>query len=46
MNQDGLVLSGTNQLLVYVDGVNILGGSVHTVKETEAVLVTGKKNGL
>jgi hypothetical protein len=28
VNQDGLKLSGTNQLLVYAD-VNILGGSVH-----------------
>jgi hypothetical protein len=25
-NQDGLKLNGTYQLLLYVDGVNILGG--------------------
>ena len=34
VNQDGLKLNGTHQLLVYADDVNILGGSVHTVKET------------
>jgi len=32
VNQDGLKLNGTHQLLVYADGVNMLGGSVHTVK--------------
>jgi len=29
---DGLKLSGIHQLLVYADDVNILGGSVHTIK--------------
>ena len=33
VNQDGLKLNGTHQLLVYADDVNMLGGSVHTVKE-------------
>ena len=28
VNQDGLKLNGTHQLLVYADDVNILGGSV------------------
>jgi retron-type reverse transcriptase len=32
VNQDGLTLNGTHQLLVYADDVNILGRSVHTVK--------------
>jgi hypothetical protein len=32
VNQDSLKLNGTHQLLVYAD-VNMLGGSVQTVKE-------------
>jgi hypothetical protein len=44
--QDGLKLNGTHQGLVYADGVNILGGSVHTVKENAALLVAGKEIGL
>jgi len=32
VNQDGLKLNGTHQLLVYADDLNILGGSVHTIK--------------
>ena len=39
VNQDGLKLNGTHQLLVYEDDVNILGGSVHTVKKNAAALV-------
>ena len=40
VNQDGLELNGTFQILVYADDVNILGGSVHTVKENaEATVV-------
>jgi hypothetical protein len=30
VNQDGLKLNGTHQLLAYADDVNILGGSVPT----------------
>ena len=33
VNQDGLRLNGTHQLLAYADDVNIFGGSVHTVKK-------------
>jgi len=39
VNQDGLKLNGTHQLLVYADGVNILGGSVDTVKENGVAMV-------
>jgi hypothetical protein len=47
VNQDGLKLKGTLQLLVYADDVNILGGSVHTIKEiTEALVVASKETGL
>jgi hypothetical protein len=30
---DGLKLNGTHQLLAYANDVNILGGSIHTLKE-------------
>jgi hypothetical protein len=42
-NQDDLKLSGTHQLLVYADDVNILGGSVHTIEKNTEVLVVGSK---
>jgi len=35
VNQNSLKLNGTHQLLVYADDVNILGGSVHTVRKTQ-----------
>ena len=47
VNQDGLKLNGTHQLLAYANDVNILGGSVHTVKENaEALVVATKEIGL
>ena len=47
INQDGLKLNGTHQILAYADDVNILGGSAHTVKENaEALLVATKEIGL
>ena len=47
INQDGLKLNGTHQLLVQADDVNILGGSVHTIKENaEALVVLSKETGL
>ena len=47
VNQDGLKLNGTHQLLVYADNVDILGGSVHTVKKkTEGLFVATKEIGL
>ena len=32
VNQDGLKLNCTHQLLDYANGVNMLGGSIHTIK--------------
>jgi len=47
VNQDGLKLNGTHQLLIYADDVNILGRSVHTIKKNaEASVVTSKETGL
>jgi len=46
VNQDGLKLNGTHQLLVYADDINILGGSIHTVKENaESLIVASKEIG-
>ena len=47
VNQDGLKLNGTHQLLVYADDVNILGGSIHTLKENaEAIVAATREIGL
>ena len=47
INQNDLKLNGPHQLLDYADYVNILGGSVHTVKDkAEALVIAGKKTGL
>jgi len=42
VNQDGLKLNGTHQLLAYAD-VNILGGSIHTLKENAETLVAATR---
>jgi hypothetical protein len=45
--QNGLKLNGTHQLLVYADEVNILGGSVRTIKKNaEASAVASKQTRL
>jgi len=42
-----LKLNGAHQILVYADNVNILGGSMHTIKENaEAVVMANKEIGL
>jgi len=47
VNQDGLKLNGTHQLLVYAHDVNMLGGSVHTIKKNaETLVLASKENGL
>jgi hypothetical protein len=45
VNQNGLKLNGTHQLLVHDDDdVNILGGSVHTIKKNAEGLVVASKD--
>jgi len=47
VNKDALKLNGAYQLLVFADDVNILGGSVQTIKENpKALTVASKKIGL
>ena len=46
VNQDGLKLNGTHQLLAYADDVNILGGSIHTLKENAALVAATRETGL
>ena len=47
VNQDGLKLNGTHQLVAYAADVNMLGGSVHTVKKnTYAFIAATKEIGL
>jgi len=43
VNQDGLKLNGTHQLLTYADDVNLLGGSIHTLKENVKALVAATR---
>jgi len=47
VNQEGLILIDTHQLLVYADDVNILGRSIHTIKKNaEALVIAGKETRL
>jgi len=43
VNQYGMKLNGTHQLLVYAGDVNILGGSEHNIKKNTAALVDASK---
>ena len=45
--QDGRKLNGTHQSLVHVEYVDILGGNLHTIKEsTEDLVVASREVGL
>ena len=47
VNKDGLKLNGTHQLLACADDVNVLGGSIQTVKENiDALVVATEEIGL
>jgi hypothetical protein len=41
--KDGFILNGTHQLPVCVDDVNIMGGSVHTLKGNAEILIVASK---
>jgi hypothetical protein len=44
VNKDGMKLNGTHKLLVYADDVNILGGSIPSLKKnTDSLVVTSKE---
>ena len=46
-DNEGMLLNGSHQLLVYVDDVNSVGENTHTVrKNVPFLLVAGKKAGL
>jgi len=43
VNQDGLKLNGTHQLLAYANDINILGGGIHTLQENAEALVAATR---
>jgi len=43
VNRDGLKLNGIHQVLAYDDNVNLLGGSIHTLKENAEALVAATR---
>jgi hypothetical protein len=43
VNQVGLKLNGTHQLLVYAGEVNLLGGNINTMKKNTETLVDSSK---
>jgi hypothetical protein len=47
VNQGGVELNGTSQLVLYADDVNIFDGSLHTIKKNrEHLVVSCKETGL
>ena len=44
VNQEGLILSGAHQLIIYADDAYILAGSIHAVKKNRnSFLVASRK---
>jgi hypothetical protein len=43
-NQVGLKLNGTQQLLAYIDGVNLLGDNIDTIKKNTETLIDASKD--
>ena len=45
-NHEGMILSGTYQFLISVDHANLLSENIHTIRNTETLLVASEKNDL
>ena len=43
VNHNGLKLNGTHQLWIFVDDVNVMGGSIHTIKKNAGALLVSCK---
>ena len=43
VNQDGVILNGKYQLLLYANDVNVVGGSIHTIKKNNEALIVASK---
>ena len=41
--QKGMELNGKNQLIVYADGVNVLGGNLQTTRENTEIFIKQAK---
>ena len=43
VNQNGLKLYSTYQILIYADDINVLGGSAHTIKKNAIAFIVATK---
>ena len=43
VRQDGVILNGKHQLLLYANDVNVLGRRIHTTKKNKEALIVSSK---